>query len=47
MSEWDEFIHKGKLVEEAFAKQHLQDVVWSNNQQNIQEKTSQHEWRSV
>ena len=37
MSEWDEFIHKGKIVEEAFAKQHLQDVVWSNNQQNIQE----------
>ena len=37
MSEWDKFIHKGKLVEEAFANQHLQDVVWSNNQQNIQE----------
>ena len=37
MGEWDKFIHKGKEVEETFAKRHLKDVVWSNNQQNIQE----------
>ena len=36
-SEWESFIHKGKLVEEAFVKQHLQDVVWSTKQQDTQE----------
>ena len=37
MSEWDHFIHKGKLVEELFAQKHLSDIQWSNNYQNIHE----------
>ena len=37
MSEWDHFIHKGKLVEELFAQKHLSDIKWSNNYQNIHE----------
>ena len=37
MSEWDHFIHKGKLVEELFAQRHLSDIKWANNYQNIHE----------
>ena len=37
MSEWDHFIHKGKLVEELFAQKHLSDIKWSNNYKNIHE----------
>ena len=37
MSEWDHFIHKGKLVEELFAQRHLSDIKWANNHQNIHE----------
>ena len=37
MSEWDHFIHKGKLVEELFAQKHLSDIQWCNNHQNIHE----------
>ena len=37
MSEWDHFIHKGKLVEELFAQRHLSDIKWANNYQNMHE----------
>ena len=37
MSEWDHFIHKGKLVEKLFAQRHLSDIKWANNYQNIHE----------
>ena len=37
MSEWDHFIHKGKLVEQLFAQRHLSDIKWANNYQNIHE----------
>ena len=37
MSEWDSFIHQGKLDEELFAQRHLSDIKWANNDQNIHE----------
>ena len=37
MSEWDHFIHKGKLVEKLFAQRHLSDIKWADNYQNMHE----------
>jgi hypothetical protein len=37
LSEWDHFIHKGKLVEKLFAQRHLSDIKWADNYQNMHE----------